>query len=314
LLGELRAAADLFKSARWAWLAGLILVQILSYTFLTYLNLLSLRPFPGAIRPLRLMALLTSMAFIETAVPSAGASGLALRARLLGKHGQYSFAASAFSLGLEMIYVSIAVGSVGLFGLVYLISANRLPISGLFWLATLALVVAGLVWNAWRILRDPVSSRRVLSFFVRHWNCLTARFPRLRFLRRLDFAALERRLDSFQASLAGLQGIPQWQFWLSAYGKVFFDVAALGVCFLLYQHAIPVGTLLTGYGLILVLSGLASLPGGLGMADASVPVIFAGLGTPAPVALAAGLTYRLFAFWLLRFIGFISWQVLEARR
>jgi hypothetical protein len=32
------------------------------------------------------------------------------------------------------------------------------------------------------------------------------------------------------------------------------------------------------------------------------------------VALAAGLTYRLIAFWLLRFIGFISWQLLESKK
>ena len=70
--------------------------------------------------------------------------------------------------------------------------------------------------------------------------------------------------------------------------------------------------MLTGYGMILVLSGLASLPGGLGVADVSVPVVFAGLGVQAPIALAAGLTYRLVAFWLLRFLGFVSWQVLEA--
>ncbi len=69
-----------------------------------------------------------------------------------------------------------------------------------------------------------------------------------------------------------------------------------------------------GYGLMLLLSGLAALPGGLGLTEASLAVIFARLGAPGAVAIAAALTYRLLAFWLLRLVGFASWQVLEVRR
>jgi uncharacterized protein (TIRG00374 family) len=92
------------------------------------------------------------------------------------------------------------------------------------------------------------------------------------------------------------------------------DVASLGACFLAFNYFISFGVLLTGYGLMLLLSGLASLPGGLGMADLSLSVIYARLGAPGAVAVAAALSYRLIAWWLLRFIGFVSWQVLEARR
>jgi len=49
------------------------------------------------------------------------------------------------------------------------------------------------------------------------------------------------------------------------------------------------------------------------MTDAFVPVIFSWLNVPGAVAIAAGLTYRLIAFWLVRFVGFISWVFLEAR-
>jgi uncharacterized protein (TIRG00374 family) len=66
--------------------------------------------------------------------------------------------------------------------------------------------------------------------------------------------------------------------------------------------------------LILTFSGLGALPGGLGMTDAMVPIIFSWLGVPGSVAIAAGLTYRLIAFWLVRFVGFGSWLVLERRK
>jgi uncharacterized protein (TIRG00374 family) len=61
------------------------------------------------------------------------------------------------------------------------------------------------------------------------------------------------------------------------------------------------------------MSGMAALPGGLGMADAYVPVVFRWLAVPGSVALVAGLTYRLIAFWLVRFVGFLAWQILESR-
>jgi uncharacterized membrane protein YbhN (UPF0104 family) len=37
------------------------------------------------------------------------------------------------------------------------------------------------------------------------------------------------------------------------------------------------------------------------------------MAVPGAVSLAAGLTFRLITYWLMRFIGFISWQVLERR-
>ncbi len=87
LLKEIRAAARLFASAHWGWLAAAVLLQLGSYSSLTWLNVLAMRPFPGRIGFWRLMCVLTAMAFITSAVPSAGASGVVLRARLLARYG-----------------------------------------------------------------------------------------------------------------------------------------------------------------------------------------------------------------------------------
>jgi hypothetical protein len=46
-----------------------------------------LRPLPGCIGFYRLMFVLTAMAFITSAVPSGGADGVVLRARMLGNFG-----------------------------------------------------------------------------------------------------------------------------------------------------------------------------------------------------------------------------------
>ena len=312
LLGELREAFDLVKSARWMWLPITILVQLISYISLTWLNALALQSFPGRITFGRLMALLTSIAFIETAIPSAGTSGIALRARLLGKHGQFHLEASIFSLGVETIYEIIAIATVGIFGLVFLLRHGGLTNIQMAGLIFLVVSIGWITWTGWRLIWDPELSQIWLARLAQFWNRITGRFTAIRKFGWKDPQQLEERLVVFRSSLARMHDVPRWKFWTAAYGKVILDVATLGACFYLFNYPISIGSLITGYGLILLLSGLASMPGGLGLVDASVPVVFAGLGVQGPVALAAGLAYRLIAFWLLRFIGFISWQALEA--
>ncbi len=306
LVRELRAALALVFRAEWIWLPAAIGVQLVSYAFLTWLNLLALRPFPGRIGFGRMAATLTSMAFIEAAVPSAGASGVVLRARLLGKRG-YSLEASTFSLAVENAFIALAMGSLSLAGLIHLLQRGRLTSGQMIELSLFALGLIVLALALWHLVTDLPRSRLVLGWLLRAWNGVAGRW------RPADPARVEPRLASFHAQLEQLRRVPVWMFVVAAFGRGLLDVATLGVCFLLYGQPMAPGTLLTGYGVILLMSGLASLPGGLGVADISVPIIFARLGEPGAVALAAGLTYRLLAWWLLRFIGFVSWQVLEAR-
>jgi uncharacterized protein (TIRG00374 family) len=121
------------------------------------------------------------------------------------------------------------------------------------------------------------------------------------------------RLKNFQNDLTEYKDVPIWKFVLATSSKVILDVATLGAAFMLFGYAIPLGTLFVGYGLILAVSGIAALPGGIGMADAYIPVLLTWFGVPGAVALTAGLVYRLIAYWLVRFVGFFSWQFLESR-
>jgi uncharacterized protein (TIRG00374 family) len=306
LLGEIKAAAELFRTADWIWLPIAVLVQLISYVSLTWLNMLALKPFPGKISFFTLAALLTSMAFIEIAVPSAGASGVALRVHLLGKFG-YKSEEAIFSLGIETVTEVIAVISIAMIGLVYLLQAKQLELSQLVWLSLAGIIIFGSLWFAWTLIRSRDRSRALLVWLVNAWNRFLSRF------RRQDLSQLEERLDTFHNHVSKYKEIPVWKFFLAAYGKVVLDIATLGAGFYLFRYLISPGTLLTGYSLMLVVNGAAVLPGGLGMTDAYVPVIFSWMAVPGAVSLAAGLTFRLITYWLMRFIGFISWQVLERR-
>jgi uncharacterized protein (TIRG00374 family) len=294
LLDEIRGIGGLLRTANWVWLVGAFTLQVVSYLFLTWLNVLALEPFAGKIGFWRLAAVLTSMAFIEVAIPSAGASGVAMRVRLLGKFG-YKMEEALFSLVVETIAEVIALISVAFFGVVYLLQNNQLTGQEIAWSTAVGSGLVALTWFGWRSFRDPRKSEMFLIKGLAIWN------------------RLAERLNVFRARLGFYQQIPLWKFVLASYGKVLLDIACMGACFYLFNYNINPGTLVTGYGLVLTFSGLAILPGGIGMTDAYVPVIFSWLGVSGGIALAAGLCYRLIAYWLLRFIGFISWLILERR-
>jgi uncharacterized protein (TIRG00374 family) len=307
LLGELKAAANLFRTAEWIWFLVAIIIQVISYSFLTWLNALSLEPFSGKIRFFPLAGVLTAMAFISVAVPSAGVSGVALRVHLLKKY-DYLPEESLFSLVVETTLELVALVSVALIGIVYLIQSGGLATLNIITLVILGVLVTLIVWLVWRILSDLDRSRQAIQKLVFYWNKYGKR------LRPLDLDEMDERLVYFNQNLRRYPRSSFIKLPVSAYSKVFLDVITLGICFRMFGYTIAPETLLIGYGLILTSSGLSALPGGLVMTEAFVPVIFSRLGVPGAVALAAGLTYRLIAFWMVRFVGYISWLILERRK
>jgi len=307
LLGEIKAAANLFLTAEWIWLLVAILVQVISYGFLTWLNALALEPFDGEIGFITLTGVLTSMAFISVAIPSAGLSGVALRVHLLRKYN-YLPEESLFSLVVESSLELIALATVAVIGIAYLIHSGGLTPFNIISLVLLGILVIVAAWAGWRVLSSYERSRRVLEKVVSLWNRYGKRVT------TLDFEELDQRLIFFNKNIRRYPRSSIIRFPISAYGKVLLDVVTLGVCFRMFGYNINPATLLVGYGLILTLSGVSALPGGLVMTEAFIPVIFSRLGVPGSVAIAAGLTYRLIAFWLVRFVGYISWLLLERKQ
>lgn len=307
LIGEIKAAANLFRTAEWIWFLVAVMVQVISYGFLTWMNALALEPFSGNIGFMTLSGVLTAMAFIAVAIPSAGLSGIALRVHLLRKF-DYLPEESLFSLVVETSLEVIALASVAVVGLAYLIQSGGLTPLNIFGLALLGVLVIVAGWWLLKVVRDYDRSRRVLEKFVNTWNRYGKR------LSKLDFEELNQRLIFFNQNIRLYPRSSIIKFPVSAYGKVLLDVATLGICFRMFGYSISPDTLLVGYGLILTLSGMSALPGGLVMTEAFIPVIFSRLGVPGSVAIAAGLTYRLIAFWLVRFVGYITWLILERKK
>lgn len=95
---------------------------------------------------------------------------------------------------------------------------------------------------------------------------------------------------------AGLIGAPLW------WG---FDLAVLWACFRAFGQAPPPGVILVAY-FVGTLANTLPLPGGIGGVEGGMIGAFIVFGIHPPLAVAAVLAYRLFAFWLPTIPGAIA--------
>jgi uncharacterized protein (TIRG00374 family) len=292
-----------FRSAHWGWLVVAASAEIVSYFSLAWLNMLTLKPFGDYIGMRDTLGMLCAVACAEVALPSAGVSGVAVRARLLSRYG-YSVEVSGLSLLIESVFIASSMGVVVLLGGVHLFQHSGPRLQGLLLLVGLAAVIV--LWAGWEVMFSPERSGRIITWGARAWNGLFGRW------RPMGHDAIEGRLAVFQRGVRALGEVPRWQFLVAAYGRVLLDIATLGFCFFLFGRHVGVGRLFTGFGLMMLMSTLAALPFGLGVADLALPMIFVRRGVPFNIALAAGLTYRLIGFWMPRFIGYVTWTVMES--
>ena len=90
-----------------------------------------------------------------------------------------------------------------------------------------------------------------------------------------------------------------------------FDLLTLYFLFWAAGYQISFGMLLTGYGVPLLLGKVSFLPGGVGIVEATMVAMYAGLGVPVSTATVVVLAYRILSFRLPTVLGFASIPVLE---
>ena len=90
-----------------------------------------------------------------------------------------------------------------------------------------------------------------------------------------------------------------------AFLNMVFDVLTLYFLFVAAGNNISLGVLLAGYGLPLLLGKVAFIiPGGVGVVESSMAVLYNGLGIPPATAAIVVLGYRLISFWIPSLAGF----------
>lgn len=94
----------------------------------------------------------------------------------------------------------------------------------------------------------------------------------------------------------------------------FGDMMCLYFVFWAFGFAINPGVLIFGYCVATLLGILSFVPGGIGVTEGVLALIFAGMGVPSALALTAVLVFRLFSFWMWIPVGFLSYLSLQGKK
>jgi hypothetical protein len=103
----------------------------------------------------------------------------------------------------------------------------------------------------------------------------------------------KKKRSSVYALLAGLL------YWLG-------DITCFHFVFLSFGYQIHWGVLIFGYGIASILGMASFIPGGLGVTEGTLGLLYSGLGVPSAIALTSILVFRLFSFWIWIPFGFYS--------
>jgi uncharacterized protein (TIRG00374 family) len=102
---------------------------------------------------------------------------------------------------------------------------------------------------------------------------------------------------------------------LGAGMNIGFDILSLYFIFIAAGYHVRLGVLLAGYGMPMLLGKMAFLiPGGVGVVEGTMAVLYKGLGVPDPVVVVVILIYRFISFWVPSFIGFPAAAYLQRSR
>ncbi len=93
---------------------------------------------------------------------------------------------------------------------------------------------------------------------------------------------------------------------------VALDATAFYLIFVAARVPIPAGILLAGYGIPLLVGKVGVIPGGLGLVEGMMILIFNGAGVPSATVVSVVLGFRVISFWLPNLTGFAIMPALQA--
>ena len=186
---------------------------------------------------------------------------------------------------------------VSIFGLVHLILVNSLTQAQLIGFGATLLILGLIIGSAALAVRFRNQATKAVIW-------ISSRLARLR---RKSFDPNATRQET--GDLFGAWDALWHGGWLrpaeGAFLNTAFDILTLYFLFLAAGENVSLGVLLAGYGLPLLLGKVAFiLPGGVGVVESSMAVLYNGMGVPQATAVVVVLGYRLISFWIPSLAGF----------
>ncbi|SOD01814.1 hypothetical protein SAMN05216486_10174 [bacterium JGI 053] len=92
---------------------------------------------------------------------------------------------------------------------------------------------------------------------------------------------------------------------------VVFDMGCMFWLFVAAQHQLTPGKVLSGYALPLLIGKVAVIPGGIGVVEGTMILLYDGFGVATATAVLVVLAYRVIAFWMPNLLGFCIIPLLQ---
>lgn len=301
LLPRLAGAADSLQLLRLAdsgYLLTALALQVAAILGMAYVVYQAAPIFGPRLRLGDVMQIALASQFATIFIPSAGVSGLAVRARYFCERGcpvetaLLTYALEQFGQG-SAIAITVALALLSLTA-----AGRRAP----WWIL---LLLEGM-------LLVGVAVAALLLAHPRHGDWRHAALDRVNKAvahlgqRPMPTAKLQQRVGQVRRAILAVSRPLRLRLLLASLGRTMADILCLHVTLLAFGQVVPLQRTTLGYALSNALAYLSSLPGGLFITEGSLSAILVREGVPAAIAVAATLTYRLFAFWLPRVIGLVA--------
>jgi len=235
-----------------------------------------------------------------------------LRVRLLKPHGVSADVATVSTV-IEMILIiaSIILLAIPVFVIVAVggLQGKNILTQGIFSLLS-GVILAGAVIILWRTHRFHRVVRWMLSKTVHFWDNQV--LPQWHLQPGYwSSRMILNRARYLVSEAVTLIKVRPYAIGGSLLARSAFEALGLMMCFYAVGQKIPLFTLLLIYTLTVVINVLGAVPGGVGLAEVSLAVLYAQFGISPETAVIIALAYRLTDYWLPRIAGGVAWLWLE---
>jgi glycosyltransferase 2 family protein len=197
---------------------------------------------------------------------------------------------------LPYIFNNLVLLISSLFGLAYLLINHELSkLQAVFFAAVALLFLSIFVAVAWA-LSNRNKLIRTAHYLGRTWST----FRHRSYKPERTESAIEQLFRAWHDLRTG-----DWIKPLTgALLNIGFDMLTLYILFGAFGHSVSLSMLFVGYGLPLLFGKVGFLPGGLGIVEGTMVVLYRGFGVPNPILVVVILAYRLLSFWIPTLLGF----------
>lgn len=199
-------------------------------------------------------------------------------------------------LVLRIILTYMAFLLIFLVGLALVPTAPHLPFSPRIISLVLFLIVAGGTLYIFYLYRNKENFHRLWKKFIRFADFFASKFRG----RKLSQEKEEELFEDIYTGI-GLFGEKKRSTVFAIMAAIVYwmgDIVCFYFVFLSFGFHILWGVLIFTYGVSWFIGMITFIPGGLGVTEGSLGLIFSGLAVPSSIALMSILVFRFFSFWI----------------